>query len=98
MKKYAIEIKFALILTALTLLWTALEKILGFHDDKIAFHPMISMFILIPIIAIHYACLMQKRHHVYDGFMTFKQGFYTAVRFTLFCALLAPLSQIVISN
>jgi Protein of unknown function (DUF4199) len=98
MKNYTTEIKFSLILTLLTITWTAAEKLLGFHDEHIALHPFISMLILIPLIYIYYCCLTEKKHKHYHNLMSYWQGLMTSIRFSAITALLAPLSQVLISK
>lgn len=53
MKNFKIEIKWALIFILTSLVWMALEKALGWHDEKIADHSTLTNIFAIPAIAIY---------------------------------------------
>jgi hypothetical protein len=48
MQRYKTELKWAAIFVAMMLLWMCLERLGGFHDERIALHPYVTNFIAIP--------------------------------------------------
>jgi len=93
MKKFAIEIKWGIIFTIATLLWTVLEKILGWHDVKIDKHPIYTNFFALIAIVIFVFALLAKRKNDFKGKITWFQGFLSGVIISLIVAVLAPLTQ-----
>ena len=61
MKPYKIEFKWAFIFIATILLWSLMEKLLGFHDENIKHHPIISMLFFVPSITIFVLALREKK-------------------------------------
>ena len=92
MKKYATEIKWALIFCAAALVWMVFEKAMGWHGPKIEQHPyMTNIFGLIAIV-IYVLALREKRQKL-GGRMTWKQGFMSGLIISIIVALLSPLTQ-----
>tara|TARA_R100001143_G_C3360653_1_gene135260 strand:+ start:10527 stop:11003 length:477 start_codon:yes stop_codon:yes gene_type:complete len=98
MKKYRIEIKWALIFVGMMLLWMLMERLLGFHDAHIDKHAIVTNLIAIPAIAIYVFALLDKRKNFYDGFMSYKQGFISGLIITLIVTLFTPLIQYITST
>ena len=98
MNKFRIEIKWALIFVAMSLLWMILEKAVGLHSTHIDKHMIYTNFIAIPAILIYVLALRDKRTHDYEGKMTYLQGLVTGVIITVIIALIAPLSQYITST
>ena len=92
-----IEIKWAAIFVGFTLLWLTMEKMLGFHDEKIAQHPIITNFIMIPAILIYLFGLLDKRKNFYEGIMSYKQGFVTGLTISIIVTLCIPITQSIIT-
>jgi len=97
MKKISIEIKWALVFVVMMLLWMLLEKAFGFHDKRIAQHPIVTNLVAIPAIAIYVLALLDKRRKVYQGKMTYMQGFITGLVITAIVTLFSPLTQYITS-
>lgn len=93
MKNIKIEIKWALLFVVMMLAWMALEKSLGYHDEKIADHPIMTNFVAIPSIAIYVFALLDKKKNFYHGLMSYKQGFMAGLVITVIVTILSPLSQ-----
>ncbi|RYF89013.1 MAG: DUF4199 domain-containing protein, partial [Chitinophagaceae bacterium] len=93
MKQYSIEIKWALIFVAFSLLWMFGEKIFGLYDANISKHAIYTNFIAIPAIAIYVIALLDKKKSFYNGHMTYKQGFVTGAIITVMVTILSPLTQ-----
>ncbi|SFT69554.1 Protein of unknown function [Algoriphagus locisalis] len=93
MKKFKIEIKWALLFVLMMLAWMVLEKSLGYHDAKIADHPVFTNFVAIPSIVIYVFALLDKKKNYYYGLMSYKQGFISGVIISVIVAVLSPLTQ-----
>lgn len=93
MKNIKIEIKWAVIFALMMLAWMALEKFLGYHDEKIADHPTFTNFVAIPSIAIYIFALLDKKKNYYYGLMSYKKGFISGVIISVIVAILSPLTQ-----
>ena len=97
MKKVWIEVKWALIFVAVSLLWMYLEKAFGLHDEHIAQHAMYTNLFAIPAIGIYVFALLDKLKNFHHGSMTYKQGLKTGLIITLFVTILSPLTQYITS-
>jgi hypothetical protein len=95
--KYKIEIKWAIIFIMMMLSWMVMEKLAGFHDDKIHLHYIVTNFISIPAIAIYVFALLDKRKNFYDGLMSYKQGFLSGLVITIIVSIFSPLTQYITS-
>ncbi len=93
MKKFKIEIKWALVFAAMGLLWMAGEKLVGLHDRHIDKHESYSMFFAIPAIAVYVFALSDKRKNYYNGSMTYMQGFVSGLIISVMVTVLSPLTQ-----
>ena len=98
MKNIKIEIKWALIFIFISLAWMALEKALGWHDEKIADHATLTNIFAFPAIAIYGFALLDKRKNYYHGRMTYKKGFLAGLVITLLVALFSPTTQYITST
>ena len=97
-KKYGIEVKWAVIFFFVGLLWMLFERIIGLHDVHIDKHATYTNIFAVFAIALFVFALLDKRKNYYNGFMTFKQGFIAGLIITVIIAILSPLSQIIISE
>lgn len=97
MKNFKIEIKWALIFVATTLLWMLLERLFGLHDRNIEYHPLVTSFVVIPAIFIYVLALLDKRRKDFNGQMNYIQGFTSGVIITIFVTIVSPLTQIITS-
>ena len=97
MNKYKIEIKWAFIFIAVSLLWMLLEKLSGLHSTHIDKHLYLTNLFAIPAIWIFVLALKDKKKKFYNGQMDFKQGFISGVIITLIVTLFSPLTQWIIS-
>lgn len=76
-----------------TLLWMAMERVLGWHDVHIAKHATYTNLFAIPAIFLTALTLLDKRKNFYNGKMSWQQGFMTGIGLTAIIALLSPLSM-----
>ena len=93
MKKFSIEIKWGIIFTIFTLLWMAMERVLGWHDVHIDKHSIYTNLFAVPAIILTALTLLDKRKNYFNGKMSWKQGFLTGVGLTIVIALLSPISM-----
>ncbi len=93
MQKIKIEIKWALVFSAVVLAWMVMEKITGLHDRYIDYHLYLTNLFLIPAIWIYVQALLDKRDNFNGGKITYRQGLVSGIILSLFIALLSPLTQ-----
>ncbi|MDH3381529.1 MAG: DUF4199 domain-containing protein [Flavobacteriaceae bacterium] len=93
MKKYQIELKWAIIFMISTLLWMIFEKSMGWHDVLIEKHMSYTNFFAIVAISVYTFALVDKRKNYYHGKITWKQAFISGVIVTLFIIPLNPIAQ-----
>ncbi|WP_298528065.1 DUF4199 domain-containing protein [uncultured Christiangramia sp.] len=93
MKRFAIEIKWGIIFSVVSLLWMYLEKSLGWHDELIAKHAIYTNFFGIVAIVIYVLALLDKRRNFFKGKMNWSQGFISGIVVSIVVAILTPLAQ-----
>lgn len=95
MKKFSIEIKWALIFVAVALMWMFLERLTGLHSTHIDKHATYTNLFAIPAILVYLLALREKRENAYSGSMTWKQGFVSGLIITAVTTVLSPLSVVI---
>ncbi|MCE7054097.1 DUF4199 domain-containing protein [Algoriphagus sp. AGSA1] len=98
MKNIKIEIKWALVFVLMMLVWVAIEKSVGWHDEKIADHATLTNLVAIPAVAIYLFALIDKKKNYYKGVMGYYQGFLAGLVITLIVAALSPVTQYITST
>ncbi|MGC4234504.1 MAG: DUF4199 domain-containing protein [Niabella sp.] len=93
MKKYSIEIKWAIIFIVMTLLWMLLEKLAGLHSTHIDKHMYLTNLFAIPAVIIMVLALKDKKKNYYGGQMNYKQGLVSGIIISVIIAILNPLTQ-----
>lgn len=96
MKSYAIEIKWAIRFTLLTLAWAIGEKMIGLHDVYIEKYALYTNFFIVPAFLFFYLALAEKKKYAFSSTMTWTQGFVSGIVLSFLIALLTPVSQFVI--
>lgn len=93
-KRLRLALIWTSILFVVTLCWMTFEKLMGWHDEAIAEHAVMTnlydaCFVLIFALAfLHYRKLL--------GSLSFQQGFMFGLMITIMIALLSPLTQTII--
>jgi hypothetical protein len=94
LQKIRLELRYAMLITLLMLLWLALEFMVGLHDAYIQYHPYVTMFaILIPVVCSRMA--LREKQELHNGKLPFKSALRTGMLITAFSAALAVPSQLI---
>ena len=96
MSSLKIEIKWALIFVAVSIIWMFFEKSMGWHDVLIEKHAIYTNFFAIFAILVYVLALLDKKKASFKGYMTFKEGFLSGFIITIFIVLLSPATQYII--
>ena len=91
--KLRIELKAAVLITLLMLLWLALEFMIGLQDQFIACHPYVTMVTLVIPVIISRMALFTKRDKELHGSISFWQAFKSGIIIALLSTLLAIPTQ-----
>ncbi|NKI26569.1 DUF4199 domain-containing protein [Arenibacter sp. 6A1] len=98
MNKFRLEIKWAIIFSATVLVWMTFEKAMGWHDVHIGKHALYTNFFALVAIAVYVFALLDKRKTVFNGKMTWKQGFISGIALSVIIAALSPITQFITST
>lgn len=90
MKKFEIEIKWAILLTLAAVVWHYIEKQLGWHDKHINMQPIYTMLFIFVTITVFILALKEKKKMYYNNLIDWKQGFLSGSILSLFVAMLSP--------
>lgn len=95
MKNYAIEIRWAIQFSLVSMVWMIFEKTMGWHDQLIHKQPLYTNLFAIVAVGIYGIALVDKKKNYYKGQMDWKQGFLTGMVLSSIIALLSPFVQYV---
>ena len=93
MKKFAIEIKWAILFAVVLLVWMYGERLAGLHDENIEKHAIVTNFFALVAIAVYVVALLDKRKNDFNGKMNWIQGFISGLIITLGVTILTPFTQ-----
>ncbi len=96
MKKFAIEIKWALIYSIAMLVWMFIEKMSGLHDQYIDRQLLLTNAFGIIGLLIYFLAIKEKRDKYFRGEMLWVQGFLSGVYLAVFIAILTPVVNYII--
>ena len=97
MKNIAIEVKWAVIFSGMTLLWMVLEKLSGLHGKYIDYHLYLTNLFAIPAIWVMVLALKDKKKNFYGGQISYGEGLISGIILSLIIALISPFKQWVTS-
>ncbi|GAB3966647.1 hypothetical protein GCM10028806_07420 [Spirosoma terrae] len=95
---YTIEGKWAILLSLMSLLWVALEKLAGLHGEYIDYHLYLTNLFAIPAIWVMVLALKDKKKNVFGGQMSYRQGLISGIILSVLISLMSPLTQWITSN
>lgn len=95
MKKFAIEIKWAIISIIIFLAWMTLEKELGFHSEKIKWQPLFNLLYIFPTFTLYFLALREKKKKYYNNNINWKQGLISAIVISFIVVLFSPITQFI---
>ncbi len=93
MATYRTEIRWGVIFTGVLLLWMLIEKWVGWHGENIADHAVMTNIFALLAVGVYVAALLDKRKNVYNGTMSWTEGFMSGFYITVVVAVLSPLAQ-----
>ena len=95
MKKFAIEIKWAIISIIIFLAWMTLEKELGFHSEKIKWQPLFNLLYIFPTFFLYFLAIREKKKKYYNNNINWKQGLISAIVISFIIVLFSPITQFI---
>ncbi|OYU79436.1 MAG: hypothetical protein CFE23_14145 [Flavobacterium sp. BFFFF1] len=98
MKKFAIEIKWAIRYIFVFLAWVFLEKYCGAYDENVGSYFLFSFGFYIFAFLIYLMALKDKKEHYFSNQLEWKQGTVSGIYMTVFIAILMPVAQIIIQK
>jgi membrane-associated HD superfamily phosphohydrolase len=96
MKKFTIEIKWAMISLIIFLAWMTLEKKLGYHDNNIKWQPVFNLLYVFPTSILYLLALLEKKKKYYQDQMSWKQGIISAIIISFIIVFFSPVTQFII--
>ncbi|MBP6610000.1 MAG: DUF4199 domain-containing protein [Paludibacter sp.] len=93
MKTIKIELKWALIFSAVSLIWMLIEKLTELHSTYLDYHIYLTNLFAIPAITVMVLALRSKKKDYYRQQMSYLQGLISGVVLSAFIALFSPLVQ-----
>lgn len=93
MKSFAIEIKWAVVLSLSTIGFAYLAKYMGYFDEKLAYYQAFAL-LLAPIwCVIYYLGIREKQVDFFQNKMDWKRGFISGIFIAGIAAFLAPFGE-----
>lgn len=93
MKKIAIEIKWGLLFSIASLVWMIVENTVGLHDKYINKQVIYTNLFAIIAIVIYFLALKEKKQSIFNGNMTWREGFLSGVILSIVISILSPIVQ-----
>jgi hypothetical protein len=93
MKKFAIEIRWGIQFSIVSLVWMIFEKSMGWHDALISKHAMYTNLFAFIAVGFYFIALADKKKNFYHGIMNWRQGFISGLLLSSVIAILSPMVQ-----
>ena len=84
MRAFKVEIKWAIVIGIVQLLWLLLEYALGFHGKFIGYQAFTSLLFYVPIVMVIFYAIKENMLTLYGGSVNMMQGLKTGFFTTLF--------------
>lgn len=91
--KRAIELKWTVILFAMTLLWKLFEKMMGWHGPRIDQHALYSNLYDLLFVVLFIFSLLEERKKAANQKFSWRQGFLSGIIIAGLITALSPLTQ-----
>lgn len=91
MQKFTIEFKWAILLTILAMLWSVLERQMGFHSEQVAKHMLYNIIFSFLVIPVYFLAIRDKKQNYFKNTITWAQGFVSGAIVSVIMAVLSPL-------
>jgi hypothetical protein len=91
------ELKYALIFSAMQVIWLFLEYTSGLQTIHKELHPLVSMLIVIPAAVIFSMGIRAKKKEL-EGVITFKQAAVAGILISFVAAMLSPVVMLIFSR
>jgi hypothetical protein len=91
---FRIELKAAMLITLLMLLWLSFEFMVGLHDRFIAYHPYLTMLALVIPVIVTRSAIVSKREEL-KGQISFRQALVSGLTIAVMCAVFAIPAQLI---
>jgi hypothetical protein len=92
LRKFEIELKWAVAYNVLFILWTAMEKALGWHDSLVGHQLIYTNLFLLAVIPVYVLAIRDKRKNYYHGQISWAQGFISGTVMSVFAAIINPVA------
>ncbi|HET8839661.1 MAG TPA: DUF4199 domain-containing protein [Flavobacteriaceae bacterium] len=96
MKKFKIELKWAIIFTLIFLAWMSFEHLMGWHGESIEKQATYTNLFGILAIIVYVLAVREKREKYYHEIMTWQQGFLSGSVLSVIIAAFTPVSQYIV--
>lgn len=96
MKKFAVEIRWGIRYIFAYIAWAFLEKAMGVYDENLSQLAFYSLGFYAFGLIIYILALTDKKNHVFNGSMDWKQGCVSGVYMSIVIGLLMPVVQLLI--
>jgi len=98
MKKYLTkyEFRWAIIILMLSLLWTAFEYEMGWHDRNFVYHRYFTFLFIIPFTLSYWLFLLDKKSHRFKKKFRYRHAFNSGMGLTILVALFTIPTQFLI--
>jgi len=90
MKNIKTEVKWAVVYVIMTMVWSLLGKVLGFHDSRIDQGIIFNTLIIIPSVILYVLSMREKKLKYYHGHISYRQSFMSGLILTVFVTVLGP--------
>jgi hypothetical protein len=93
MKNFAIEIKWAVILSLATLAFAYVTKHLGYYDEKLVYYQAFALLLAPVWCVVYFLGIREKKIEFFEGKMDWKRGFVSGIFMAGIAAFLAPFGE-----
>ena len=93
MNSLSIELRWGAIIGIAGFIWLYIEFALGFHGERIMYHPIFTNAFYPFAFVMYFIAIRQKRESIFKGSLNFWDGIKTGTIIALIVAVIAPVGQ-----